>query len=57
MAREYLRPDLQVVSEKENPDYALHITKAGLEPFRDQPGVYTLVIDGAPLVKIKKIGH
>ncbi len=55
MALPYLRPDLAVVKEKEDPDYCLYLTKANFEPFKEIEPVYILTVDGAPLLGIKQI--
>ncbi len=55
MAIPFLRSDLKAVKEKDNPDYSLALTKANYDPFKSLEPIYVLNIDGAPLLKIKKI--
>ncbi len=55
MGRRYLRDDLILVKETEDPDYVVHLTKTAFEPFKNYEPIYVLEVDGAPLLKIKKI--
>jgi len=55
MGRRYLRDDLILVKETQDPDYAIHVTKTAFEPFKDKEVIYIVEVDGAPLLKVKRV--
>ncbi|EKD49697.1 MAG: hypothetical protein ACD_63C00070G0015 [uncultured bacterium] len=58
MAENYLRPDIKLIRENENdPNYVIYVTKAAYDPFKGGKVIYTLLVDGAPLLRVKEISN
>jgi len=55
MGRRYLRADLVSVKETDDPDYAINVTTTAFEPFKDKEVIHVVEVDGAPLLKVKKL--